>query len=118
MAFPRIGSFSLLFLAAACQRLDSGSIDDGADPSAGSTGSTGTVVDESDDGTPAESEDSDPDSGGPTEFDCDPVAQSGCNGEEKCTVVLQAGQIAYTCVVDDATIDPLGGCQAALDVPR
>lgn len=114
MAFPRIGSFSLLFLAAACQRLDSGSIDEGPDPSGGSTGSTGAVVDESDDGTPAESEDSDPDSGGPTEFDCDPVAQSGCNGEEKCTVVLQAGEVAYTCVVDDATIDPLGGCQAAL----
>lgn len=82
------------------------------------SGSSGTNDDDNDDDvdTTDPTEDSeDPDTGGPTVLECDPIGQSGCNGTEKCTVVLQAGEPAYVCVSDEETNDPLASCQAALD---
>lgn len=115
MACPRIAS-TLLLLALACQRLDVDASDEGPSPSDTGTGSSGTPDDETDetDSDSDPTDDSDPDTGGPIPLDCDPVAQTGCNGTEKCTVVLQAGEVGYACVSDDGSADPYGDCQSAL----
>jgi hypothetical protein len=116
MAYPleKLTRWLPLFAVMACQRLD---VDSGEESSPSLETGTGTTSDDDDDDDDDDdsSEDSeDPDTGGPTEFDCDPVAQTGCNGSEKCTVVLQAGVPAYVCVDDDQTIDPFDGCEEAL----
>ncbi len=107
------GSSLLLLLALGCQRLDVESSDEGPTPG-DTTGSTSgesegsSASDESDEGT-------DPETGGSVTFDCDPIAQTGCNPDEKCTVVLQAGDVNYTCVADDISLEPLGDCESALE---
>ncbi|HET6584565.1 MAG TPA: hypothetical protein VFG69_13980 [Nannocystaceae bacterium] len=107
-------------LAAACQRVpgsdEFGNLDsnDDGNPTS-STSDTGNVDDSNDDADGSDGDDDSPgtDDGNPT-LDCDPVAQSGCNPDEKCTVTESAGEITYTCVADVENLDPFSPCTQSL----
>jgi len=112
----RLWSLSLVAVLA-CQRLDGASSESSSMLSDTGTGSTSDDDNDNDNDTETSdpsSDSEDPDTGGPGVFDCDPVAQTGCNGDDKCTVVLQAGEPAYVCVSDNASIEPLDSCGATL----
>lgn len=51
------------------------------------------------------------DDGSPT-FGCDPVAQTGCDPEEKCTALRHDGQVEYACVSDPTTLELTSPCTA------
>ncbi len=108
MASSRTALIPLL-LAVACQRLDIESDDEGPSPSGGSLGTTDDDLTLTLD--PGESGDSEDETGAPTTFECDPIAQTGCNPNEKCSAVAQSGAIAYVCVLDDESLDPFAPCQ-------
>ncbi|MBK6918325.1 MAG: hypothetical protein IPH07_13095 [Deltaproteobacteria bacterium] len=117
MQLPARLALSLGMIAAtACQRLDveggEGSVSVTAGDASSSGGETGPNTD-SDASASASDADTSGD-GGMTELDCDPVLQSGCSEDQKCTVVLQAGDPTYTCVIDDEDLDPFGSCTPAL----
>lgn len=116
MAYPRTRLVSTITIAIAllgCQRLDVQSNDEGPQPSGTGDGSSSSAED-SDPSDSDPTDDPDPDTGGPIVMDCDPVAQSGCSGTDKCTVVVQADEVGYVCVNDDGNLDPLDDCQPAL----
>lgn len=91
-----------------CQRLEIAD-DDGGVLSFGSSSSessSSAIADSS------ESEDSN-DTTVPG-FDCDPVLQTGCNGDEKCTAVVASGAVSYVCTTDPGNLDPFDGCEASI----
>lgn len=115
MSMTRIAPLTVvLFAMSACQRLDVDSNDDGPAPTEGGD-TTFSLPDPDASGEDEDDEEESEagDSGGPM-FDCDPILQTGCNGDEKCTVVLKAGEIGYSCVGDDTSLAPLESCEAAL----
>lgn len=114
--------FAAAVLAVACQRLPSGSDEfgslDGNDDGTPTSGTSDTGDDDDDDDGTADStgggdDNAGTDDGDPT-LDCDPVTQSGCNPDEKCTVTEAAGEITYTCVSDIENLDPFSACTPAL----
>lgn len=112
----RASAVSLALWGLACQRLpssaDVSSGDDDADDGGSGTGSSG-ADDDADDADDDHADETGNDDGDPM-LDCDPVDQTGCNPDEKCTVVESAGQVMYTCVADSSDLDPLSPCTPAL----
>lgn len=114
-------AFGFGFLIA-CQRLPSGSDEfgdaAGDDDDGDTTFGTGNEEDDDDDSNgDVDPDDTGPDDGtddGNPTLDCDPVAQTGCAASEKCTVVESVGEVTYTCVNDDESLDPYSQCTPAL----
>ncbi|HWB81129.1 MAG TPA: hypothetical protein VG755_39470 [Nannocystaceae bacterium] len=112
MAFRDLRSLAFVSLSlVACQRLevaeDTGnaltfSDTTGTSSSGGAETSSGGEVEEGND------------TNQPPEFDCDPVMQTGCNGDEKCTAVVSGGLVAYVCANDPADLDPYESCTAEI----
>ena len=98
---------SLALLALGCQRLDEP--DD--DPTSGG-GPVDTGAGPGGDDNPFESDDDDDaldeSGGGGGEMACDPTFQTGCNPNERCTVV-GTGPI-FGCVPDDGSLEPGDPC--------
>lgn len=99
-------------LSAACQRLPETDDDDGpasassAPTSSGGGTFAGTFVPDSADDTGRDADD--------TPTGCDPVAQTGCPSSEKCTIVRMSEELAYGCVDDASTLQPLDPCTPQL----
>ncbi|MBC8069045.1 MAG: hypothetical protein IAG13_11985 [Deltaproteobacteria bacterium] len=105
----------VVMLVLACQRLELAE-DDGAltlQGGSGDTSSGGSTFGADD--TTSESEGGN-DSNDTTEpaFDCDPVLQTGCNPQEKCTVVIASGDLGYVCASDPGDLDPFESCEQSL----
>ncbi|MEM7154333.1 MAG: hypothetical protein AAF799_15915 [Myxococcota bacterium] len=91
-----------------CQRLPGEEDDDdgsGAPPPP--SGGTFLPQDDTGDGEPSNDESGE---GGSA---CDPVTQSGCEMDEKCTALVVGGVVTYGCVADPGGLDPSDPCVAS-----
>jgi hypothetical protein len=119
LALRLVALFAVLPAAGSCQRLDVESSDASSDPTdpgdttLGDETSNDDDDDDDDDSNDDDAESEAGESGGPV-FECDPVEQTGCNGDDKCTVVLQAGSYGYTCVADTVAHASLESCDPDL----
>jgi hypothetical protein len=60
-------------------------------------------------------DDDDDDGGGGLESGCNPIDQTGCDADQKCTAVLIPGEHdAYACVSDSGLLEPFSPCTASL----
>ncbi len=104
---------SIVAATAGCQRLDAE--DDGNDSGDSvsngnaTTEGGGTLIGSGGDTTEGEDDEEDPSDG------CDPVAQTGCGGGEKCTALISGAGLAYACVTDSGPLQPQEACQVSLD---
>jgi hypothetical protein len=110
MAFR--ASFVVLVSAAlavvACQQLPESAEDDDGPVTTATDGTTGGGS-----FLPISSESGDP-GGEAGESECDPVAQTGCGADERCTAQKVGASVVYTCVADTGIFDPFGSCTPAL----
>jgi len=116
--FARTSALFAALLGLACQQLPQGADigsggDDGDDDGGSTSGDTGSDDEESSASADDDGDATGNDDGNPT-LDCDPVAQTGCNPDEKCTAIESAGEVTYTCVADTDDLDPFSPCTPAL----
>lgn len=99
--------------AGGCQRLPD---DDDGIGTAGIGGDGGTTGFGGSEGStsPFLPGDSGADGSSPGDIDCNPVTQTGCSSNEKCTINRTGGVIDYGCVVDDEELEPLSPCDPSV----
>lgn len=90
-----------------CQRLPGTGEDSGSGPSSDDTTGFATLLpgDENDDAADAET--------GSNNV-CDPASQTGCPMGQKCTAIVTAGEVVYTCAAAPGGLDPYEACVASL----
>lgn len=95
-----------------CQRLPDEDSDSGGPSNPNDDDTGGTFI-------PPDSDTGDEDDEGADETGsgsiCDPVAQTGCAMDEKCTAILSGGEVTYACAADMPSLDPGDPCSAAHD---
>ncbi|MCA9648811.1 MAG: hypothetical protein KC501_02825 [Myxococcales bacterium] len=95
----------LLTLGSGCQRLP-GDEDDGADGGPGPMTNATTLIPPSTDGNDEDAADAT----GNGMAACDPVTQSNCEMDEKCTALVTGGAVTYACVADPGGLNPSSPC--------
>lgn len=100
---------ALLTALPGCQRLP-GEEDDDGPSTAPPPGDGGTFLPQD----TGEEEDA-ADETGSSMNACDPVAQSGCEMDEKCTAIVSGEAVVYACVADPGGLDPSSSCATSHD---